>query len=144
MFKKLVCVYMFGLLSSIAVAQASSPVGRWIIIDDKTGEKRADVDFTIIKGELTGTIVNRYLKPGDPVSCISCPGEFKDKPIQGLQFIWGLKDEGNGTWGDGKLIDPKTGKIYRLKVSVINDKLHVRGYIGLALIGRTQVWEHKG
>lgn len=135
---------MLGLLTYLPIVQAASPVGRWTTIDDKTGEKRADVEFAIVNGELTGTIVHRYLKPGDPESCAACPGQFKNKPIQGLRFIWGLKDEGHGVWGGGQLIDPKTGKIYRLKVSVIDDKLHVRGYIGVALIGRTQVWVHKG
>ncbi len=53
----------------------------------------------------------------------------------------GIEDLGDGSWGDGKLIDPKTGKIYHLKMAVKkNDQLHVRGYIGVPLLGRTQVW----
>lgn len=142
MLKKIALLCFLGLTSHVALSHAVTPVGRWTTIDDKTGEKRADVELAIVKGKLTGTIVHRYLKPGDPEHCISCPGRFKDKPIQGLRFIWGLKDEGNETWSGGKLIDPKTGKIYRVKMTLKNDELFVRGYIGVSLIGRTQVWVH--
>ncbi len=140
MHKKLwLCVLGFIVYLPFAEA-SSSPVGRWTTIDDKTGEKKADIELSMNHGKLYGTIVHRYMKPGDPERCTTCPGKFKDKPIQGLQFIWGLKDLGDGSWGDGKLIDPKTGKIYHLKMAVKNDQLHVRGYIGVPLLGRTQVW----
>ncbi len=133
---------LLGFLLYLPFAQASgsSPVGRWTTVDDKTGEKRADVQFSLVDGKLYGTIVRRYLKPGDPERCSNCPGVFKDKPIQGLRFIWGLEDQGNGTWDNGQLIDPKTGKIYHLKMTRVGDTLHVRGYIGVPMLGRTQVW----
>lgn len=137
--KWLGCVAFFTYLP---VLWAASPAGVWTTVDDKTGEKKADVEIVIKDGELFGTIVRRYTKPGDPDRCTACPDQFKDKPIQGLRFIWGLKDEGDGTWGGGHLIDPRTGKIYRLKMTVKNDQLYVRGYIGVSLLGRTQVWEH--
>lgn len=134
---------VIGILCYLPLIHAAeSPVGRWTTIDDKTGEKKADIELYLIHGKLYGKIIHRYVKPGDPELCMSCPGAFKDKPIQGLRFIWGLKDKGNGVWSEGQLIDPKTGKIYHLKMSVKDDKLHVRGYIGVPLLGRTQVWIH--
>jgi uncharacterized protein (DUF2147 family) len=139
-YKKLsLCI--FGLVIYLPFSYASSsPVGRWTTIDDKTGEKKADIELSLNHGVLYGTIVRRYMKPGDPERCIDCPGRFKDQPIQGLRFIWGLKEQKDGSWAGGKLIDPKTGKIYHLKMVVEKEQLHVRGYIGVPLLGRTQVW----
>lgn len=132
-----------GMLSLSCVtlyAGEQSPEGVWTALDDQTFEKRADVRFVLKEDQLYGTIVRRYLKPGDPERCIGCPGHFKNQPIQGLQFIWGLKNQGEGQWDHGKLIDPTTGKIYHLKIRVKADQLEVRGYIGVPWLGRTQVW----
>lgn len=81
-----------------------------------------------------------YPKTGDTGICTKCSGDFKGKPIKGLQFLWGLKDQGHGVWDNGVILDAKTGKLYHAKVTVKGDKLYVRGYIGFSLLGRTQIW----
>lgn len=124
----------------IPVALAQSPAGTWTTIDDKTGKKRAVVRIVVSGNTLSGTIVKVYPQPGDKGICQNCPGAFKDKPVMGMQFLWGLKDKGNGEWDGGKILDPKTGKIYRAKVTLQGNKLLVRGYIGVSILGRTQTW----
>ena len=44
-----------------------------------------------------------------------------------------------------KYRDPKTGKTYKVKLTLSNagQKLDVHGYIGFALLGRSQVWERQ-
>lgn len=56
--------------------------------------------------------------------------------------MWGLKQSSDREWKGGKIIDPKIGKIYgcRLTISPNGKKLFVRGYIGISVLGRTQVW----
>jgi len=49
-----------------------------------------------------------------PPLCKLCPDEFKNKPIVGLDFIYGLRKSGD-VWKDGKILDPKTGKTYDAK-----------------------------
>lgn len=119
---------------------AASPAGQWTTIDDATGQKRAIVNVSISGGVLNGTIVSVFPQPGDTGKCAKCSGAFKDKPVKGLNFLWGLKDKGNGVWSDGYILDPKSGKIYRAKVTVSGNKMYVRGYVGVSLLGRTQVW----
>lgn len=131
------------LMAFLPIAMAQSPAGTWTTIDDKTGKKRAVVQLYIKNKTLYGKILKVYKKPGDTGKCSKCPGKFKNKSIQGLQFLWGLKDQGNGTWSGGKILDAKSGKIYRAKVSLKGNKLYVRGYIGVSLLGRTQVWHRK-
>ena len=115
--------------------------GSWITVDEKTGEKGAVIEFAFKDGLLNGTIVNTYPQPGDTGICSKCPGDFKDKPILGLQIAWGLREKGSGEWDGGQILDARTGKIYHLKIAVKGNKLYVRGYVGISLLGRTQVWE---
>jgi uncharacterized protein (DUF2147 family) len=57
----------------------------------------------------------------------------------GLIVIKGLTKDGNDY--NGKILDPKHGKIYKCVVSLEEkDKLKVRGYVGISLFGRTQYW----
>ncbi len=124
----------------LPIAAAQSPVGTWTTIDDKTGQKRAIVELSVNNGTLSGTIKSIFPQPGDTGICSKCPGAFKDKPIKGLRFVWGLKDKGDGVWSDGQILDAKSGKIYHAKMTIKGDKLYVRGYVGISLFGRTQIW----
>ena len=38
------------------------------------------------------------------------------------------------------ITDPKKGKTYNCTVTRSGDKLNVRGYVGISLIGRNQTW----
>ena len=124
----------------VPVIFSATPAGRWTTIDDKTGEKRAVVNLVVKGDTLTGTIVKVFPHAGDKGLCSNCPGEFKDKPIIGLPFMWGVTDKGNGVWENGHILEAQTGKLYHVKLAVKGDELYVRGYIGIPMLGRTQVW----
>ncbi len=125
------------------VAMSTSPVGMWKTLDDKTGEARSLIKVWTEKGELLGRIEKLYQKPGENPNplCDKCSGENKDKPIIGMTVMWGLEEDGD-EWNGGQILDPDDGKIYKCKVQVVEggQKLEVRGFIGFALIGRTQTW----
>ncbi|MGZ9257835.1 MAG: DUF2147 domain-containing protein, partial [Candidatus Binatia bacterium] len=40
------------------------------------------------------------------------------------------------------ILDPENGKVYRAKMKLIDGgkKLEVRGFIGVSLFGRSQIW----
>lgn len=137
---KALCGFVFAVCYLPAVMAAGSPAGTWTTIDDKTGAKRAVVSISVSGGTLSGTIVKVFPQAGDTGICSKCSGAFKDKKIQGLTFVWGLKDQGNGVWGGGSILDPKTGKVYKAKITLEGNKLLVRGYVGVSLLGRTQTW----
>jgi uncharacterized protein (DUF2147 family) len=129
-----------------AWAQEASPVGVWRSIDDKTKKERSIIRITESNGELQGVVEKIFDQPGDDPAhlCKECKGERKDKPIVGMTILWGLKKDG-GSWIGGEILDPKNGRIYRAKVTPSADgrTLEVRGYIGMALIGRTQIWHRE-
>lgn len=129
-------------LSTLKAARSLSPVGYWTTIDDKTKKARSVVRITERNGVLFGGIVNVFKQPGDTGFCQNCPGRFKGKPVKGLQIMWGLKQSSPTVWSGGNIIDPKVGKIYRVKVTMMPNgkQLKVRGYIGVSLFGRNQIW----
>lgn len=56
----------------------------------------------------------------------------------GLVIMNNFKFDGDGTWEDGTIYDPKNGKTYDCKVTRdAKGNLDIRGYIGISLLGRT-------
>ena len=47
----------------------------------------------------------------------------------------------DGTYEDGKIYDPESGKTYDCKMSFIGKIVKVRGFIGISLFGRTEIFE---
>ena len=137
--RTLLVIFFSMFYVTVAIAQHLVE-GNWATIDDETGVKRAVLHFVVTEGTLSGTVDNVYPQPGDTGICSNCPGDFKDKQVKGLQILWGLKENNPGVWEGGQILDAKTGKIYHVKMTLKDDKLYVRGYIGIPLIGRTQVW----
>ena len=65
-------------------------------------------------------------------------------PIIGLNLVKGFVYKGKNKWGDGTIYDPDNGKTYSCNITLMEDNtLKVRGFIGISLIGRTQVWVRK-
>ncbi|MEO8856141.1 MAG: DUF2147 domain-containing protein [Burkholderiaceae bacterium] len=134
-----------------ALAATNTPVGTWKTIDDESGKAKSIVEITENNGELQAHVVkllNRspedIARDGDVALCKKCDGERKDKPVEGMNIMWGVHANGD-TWDGGKILDPKTGKVYKVKLSMLDggQKLNVRGYIGFSWVGRSQVWERQ-
>lgn len=126
-------------LSSLALADGH-PTGMWTTIDDETNQPKSRIEITEINGVLSGKIVE-LLNPSEPNPlCKKCKGDLKNQPILGLTIITDTVKKGD--YWKGTILDPKKGKTYKLKLTVVEgDKaLKVRGYIGSPLLGRTQVW----
>ncbi len=122
--------------------QTKSIEGYWTTISDVDNMPRSVVELYKRKGNIEGRIIKLYARPGDHDYCINCPEPMKNQPIKGLRIIWGLKPDGDLSWSGGKVLDPKKGKIYKCKMALnkSDKKLYVRGYIGISLFGRTQIW----
>ena len=124
-----------------AAAQDAGAVGLWRTIDDETKQPKALVRITESGGVLSGRIEKLFnpSKP-DPV-CEACTDDRKGRPIEGMTILTGLKPVGDG-WEEGQILDPNNGKVYRAKARLAEGgrQLEVRGFIGIALFGRTQTW----
>ncbi|HEX2531352.1 MAG TPA: DUF2147 domain-containing protein [Burkholderiaceae bacterium] len=123
--------------------QTASPIGLWKNIDDETGKPKALIRITEDNGEYRGKIEKLFREPGEEQNpkCDQCQGELKDQPILGMTILTGMHKD-NGNYGGGRILDPKNGKVYKSKMSLVDGgkKLNVRGYIGVPMLGRTQTW----
>lgn len=129
--------------ASAATAQDPTPVGLWRSIDDETGKPRALIRIYEQDGKLFGKVEDGLVKGESPDQvCDKCTDERKGMKKLGLVIIRNLVRDGD-VWEGGDILDPDNGKVYRCRLRVVDDNrsLEVRGYIGFALLGRTQVWE---
>ena len=134
----------FGLLGLSALANAADPLNGtvWKTIDDKTKQPKATVRFTEQKnGTLTASIQS-ILTPGEENACIKCEGPYHNKSLKGLTIVRGLKNTGGTSYDGGSILDPQTGKTYKLKGKLADGgkKLELRGFVGVAALGRNQTW----
>jgi len=121
---------------------AQSPVGFWKTIDDETQKPKSIVEIYEVDGKLHAKVVKLFREPSEEQNpmCDECKGAKKDKPIIGMEIMWGLEKD-DDEWEDGKILDPKNGKTYSCYISLEDDNtLKVRGFVGFSLIGRTQYW----
>ena len=134
----------------LAVLLAASPVasaqhaalGRWRTVDDNSGKPRSVVEVYEAGDGTVAARVLRVLDPGKPEPlCEKCTGERHGKPVVGMVIAWGLAPR-DGRLEGGSILDPDNGKVYSVRMTPVagGQKLEVRGYLGLALLGRTQVW----
>ncbi len=94
-------------------------------------------------GKFYGKIVwlSEPLKNGKPKVDEENPDKAKRaQPIVGLVILRGLKKDGDKEYSDATIYDPKNGKTYSCKITYKGNKLDLRGYVGISLIGRTSTW----
>ena len=115
-------------------------IGKWKTIDDKTGKPKSIIEIYEKDGKIYGKIID-ILNPANKKNlCTECSGTEKNKPVMGMVLINGLTKD-NDEYNGGTIIDPTNGKIYKCYIALeAQDKLKVRGYIGLSILGRTQYW----
>jgi uncharacterized protein (DUF2147 family) len=66
---------------------------------------------------------------------------LRSRPLIGLQLIEGFTYIGKNVWEKGTIYNPDNGKTYRCKMNLsAPNRLEVRGFIGIPLVGATSVW----
>ena len=141
-FSLLFCFIAAVSFSSNAQSSLGNIVGQWKSIDDKTGKAKSIIEITEQNGVYTGRII-KLLNPSEPNPvCSKCKDERKNQAIEGMTIIENVSKK-KKSWGGGTILDPKNGKIYKVRFKLVEEgkTLKVRGYIGLPTLGRTQTWE---
>lgn len=142
---KQLTLFAFSILLACTQLFSQSVLGKWKTIDDVTGKAKSIVEIYEFQGKTYGRVVKLFREPDedqDPI-CDKCTDYRKDKKIMGMNIITGLTKSGE-EWSGGEITDPKTGKIYKCYITLEDpDKLKVRGYIGVSLVGRTQYWHRE-
>lgn len=124
-----------------ANAAGGDATGRWKTIDDKTHKPKSIVEISrAADGVLSGKVVQilQSDKGPHPV-CDQCDGDNRNKPIEGMTILWGLKADGENAWSGGTILDPANGKTYRSKME-LTDAQHLSVSGCILFICRSQTW----
>ena len=72
---------------------------------------------------------------------IRCEGEQKDAPVLGIKFTNGMQRNGL-IYENGTILDLRDGSVYSARTELSRDgnRLTVRGYLGIPLLGQSEVW----
>jgi len=135
---------LFSSLTFFASAQAVQSddiVGLW-----ETGSGKARVNIIKSGNYFYGRIV--WLKEplneeGKPKVDKNNPDESKrSTPLLGYRMLSSFEFKGDNLWEDGTIYDPESGSTYNCKITM-DDKntMNIRGFIGIAAFGRTDVWK---
>jgi uncharacterized protein (DUF2147 family) len=122
----------------VKAVEADPIVGTWLTVDDDTKQPTSHVRISIANNKLDAVVV-KLLDSPDAV-CSLCTDYRKNQPVLGMKIIAGLAKKSQYEWGDGEILDPDNGKTYRVSLRLDNSKLIVRGYVGISLFGREQIW----
>jgi uncharacterized protein (DUF2147 family) len=139
--KKITLLLLFVSLTIAGFAQTKDAiVGRWV---NSSGE--AHVDIYKKNDKFQGKIVwlkNPKDERGAAKMDLHNPDEsLRTRPMLGLEILKDFVYDGS-KWTDGKIYDPKSGKTYSCNISQKSSgDLNIRGYIGISMIGRTEVWK---
>jgi uncharacterized protein (DUF2147 family) len=131
-------------VATSAAAAEPTATGLWQKTDD--GKPVVWVLIVDHNGVYEGAFAKMFPKPGEKTdyACNKCEDDRKDKPLLGLSFIRDMKRKSGSTleYEGGNILDPRDGSIYHALMSVSEDgqTLHLRGYIGIPMLGKTEDW----
>lgn len=136
---------LLGVALTIATsALAATPVGLWYAEGGA-----AQVVIEPCGEELCGQVV--WLRsPFDDEGCElrdenNPDPVLRERKVVGLEVLQGLRPRADGIWGGGRIYDPATGNTYTCHLALDgDDRLRLRGYVGIPLLGRTTTWLRVG
>lgn len=82
------------------------------------------------------------LPPGNhPVTDMRNPDpKLRERPLCGLRIGDGFVEVDAQHARGGHLYDPRSGRTYSGQMAVEGNLLRLRGYVGLPILGRTEIW----
>lgn len=138
--RSLLFILLFVAFNQSFAQTKDAVVGKWLT---STGD--AQIQIFPVGGKFSGKIV-WLKKPNDSTGKPETDDKNPDKsltkrPILGLEMLRGFSYSEEGVWEGGTIYDPKTGKTYSCKISMVdNNQIYVRGFVGISLLGRTETW----
>ena len=65
---------------------------------------------------------------------------LKTREVLGIELLTDFAFD-EGVYTSGRIYDPESGRTYDCKMTMNGDDLKVRGYIGISLFGRTEIFK---
>jgi uncharacterized protein (DUF2147 family) len=131
----------FLLAATVSAAPDVADIeGRWL-----SGDGDGWIDIRIEAETLNGYIAGSPNDvPGDPsrLDVENPDAALRTRELDGMKFMQGFRYvEKNNRWTGGTIYDPNSGKTYKGTLTLVDhNSLKLRGYIGVSLFGRNEVW----
>ncbi len=123
------------MLAASAHAEDHGVLGQWITAVGATAEVyHCDANVCVKLVMLTNDAPSR-------VDSSNPNAGLRKRSLCGLQIGRGFHLAGSDHADGGQLYDPKSGKTYSGTMVSAGDSLKLRGYVGVKLFGRTEVWK---
>jgi len=124
-----------ALLMTATTAHAESVLGQWLTPVGATAEVyRCDASVCVKLVTLSKDAPSR-------VDSNNPDAALRKRSLCGLVMGRGFHLSGSTEADGGQLYDPKSGKTYSGTMTTDGDRfLRLRGYVGIKLFGRTEVW----
>lgn len=131
--------FLFILISflsfiSNAQTQANSIVGKYMV-----PSKDGAIQISENNGKYYGKIILN--KDASKLDVNNPDAEKQKRKVLGLNILNNFTFDGDDTWENGTIYDPKNGKTYSCKITQnANGDLNIRGFIGFSLLGRSELF----
>ncbi|HVW15733.1 MAG TPA: DUF2147 domain-containing protein [Mucilaginibacter sp.] len=134
-----VLLFSFTIVAVASAQKADAILGTWanksgedhILIYKKGNKYFGKLDWLKYPNDETGRPKTDKKNPDE---------KLHSRPLFGLELLQDFTYEGDNLYDDGTIYDPKSGKTYTCKMTLEGDKLNIRGYIGISLFGRTEIF----
>lgn len=111
-----------------------------------TGLKDAHVEISVDEnGKAQGVIVwmerDKEEDGGPRIDKLNPEKSLRERPLEGMNILSDFNYKGKGVWEEGTVYDPDSGKTYSGSIQSSGPNvLKMRGYVGIKLFGRTELW----
>lgn len=130
-------IYAFILVSFFTTQLNAQPVADKIIGMYFTPKKEGKVSIYKKGNQYFGKLIWAVKNPKD----VKNPNaQLRSRNIVGSDILNSFIFK-KGEYVDGKIYDPTSGKTYDGKMWLEGNKLNLRGFVGMSLFGRTEVFE---
>ncbi len=66
---------------------------------------------------------------------------LRDRPLAGIVFLTGFTHNAQKkAWDGGRIYNARDGKTYKSTLTFKDGELNVRGFVGISLFGKTDLW----
>jgi uncharacterized protein (DUF2147 family) len=135
------CAVLLAFLTAGALVAVASDVkqsriiGTWLTQGKDGIIQIAEVPGGTYEGRIVGGNQPGRLDAKNPDSAL------RARPLRGAVILRDLHYDGDGKWSGGAIYEPDTGRTYKCLVELAApDAIKVHGYIGIALLGKSQLW----
>jgi uncharacterized protein (DUF2147 family) len=114
---------------------AHQVIGNWLT-QDRDG-------IIQISRTADGSYQGRIVGGGDPdrLDTTNPDPALRQQHLQGHVIMQGMRYLGDGHWSTGTIRDPNNGHVYKCRLQLLSpERLQVRGFLGISLLGRSQIW----